>query len=1238
MYMSRKWTEAQREAIFTQKCNLLVAAGAGTGKTAVLVQRIIQKITDNSKDVDIDKLLVVTFTNSAASEMKERIGEALSKLLEMNCNSKNIQKQLTLLNQSNIMTIHSFCLKVIKSNFHMMDLDPNFRVCDNTEAVLLKQDALQDILEEKYQEGESEFLNLVDSFKDKNDIMLQNMVMSLYEFSESNPWPEKWLRTAVEDFNAGENFNFEDTLWAKELRHNLNVEIRGCKNKMESALENIKSTEGLEYYLNVFENDIERIDEMLETDSLEIMKSRFMKLKFDKLPAKKTADDIKDVKEKVKNTRDDIKKKLNDIKENIFLCFNDIGEDMRRVYPRIKCLASLVMDFSSKYYEKKRERGVLDFSDIEHFCLNILTDVDEKGNKKPSRAALEYRKYFEEIFIDEYQDSNEVQEVIMNMISRKGQKSNLFMVGDVKQSIYRFRQSKPELFLQKYFAYSDKKGSENRKIKLSENFRSRTEIISAVNYLFKQIMCREIGELDYGEDECLIGSAGYKPCSGKCGGAVEIYISDKKETQSEQEINSEDLLDNIQVEARIAAERINELVNPRTGEGSFKIYDSKIDSYRDVRYKDIVILMRATQNWASIFVEQLNDLGIPVFADTSIGYFDAVEIKTMISLLEIIDNPIQDIPLVAVLRSPVEAFLPEELMDLRMVNEKIPFYEVLKAVSQESEDSKYSLDDIGDKLKYKVTEFLSRLENWRKKVIYMPIDEFIWHLYTETGYYGFVGAMPGGIQRQANLRMLFERAKQYEKSSYKGLFNFINFINKLKNSSGDLGSAKILGENEDVVRIMSIHKSKGLEFPIVILSGAGKNFNLMDMNKSLLFHNKLGFGPDCVDVERHISYPTVMKQVLKRKLKAETLSEEMRILYVAFTRAKEKLIITGMVRDVEKTVKKWCEYASYEGRKLSEYTLMNARNLLDWIGPAIARHPCGKPLRDIAGVQSDLNWITAGDKSEWKVHIENREDFMNVVSAEKVHEEDIIEWIQNLDRMSCEKTCAEEVDKRLNWKYKYEEASRIPAKFSVSELKRRFNLINREDSVEFIEPVNLKKPLFLKEKRGLTAAERGTVMHLAMQHIDIKRVHSYSEIEDQIYKLVLREFITEEEAETISIQKILNFFNSSIGERMKKAKNLYREVPFYMEIGSSEIYRELPSKIYDSEKVLVQGIIDCYFQEENELVLLDYKTDYVKSSEDMREKYRVQIWYYARALEKLTGKKVKNKYLYLFYEDSLLEI
>lgn len=1235
--MNTKWTETQKSAIFTPNCNLLVAAGAGTGKTAVLVERILQKVINDSEEVDIDKLLVVTFTNAAASEMKERVGEALSKLLELNCTSKNLQRQLALLNQSNIMTIHSFCLKVIKNNFHRIDLDPNFRICDDTESKLLKQDALLELFEEKYEEENLEFLNLADGYGGKNDSKLQDIVLSLYEFSQGNPWPKRWLQDVLKDFDLGNDFDFGDTKWAKVLMHNVTVELKGCKNKMKNILNTIENIEGLEHYLEAFKSDIESIDKLISITTWDEIRDEFIKLSFNKLPSKRTDPLLKSYKDKARNTRDEVKKKLISIREDIILCTDNIYENFKEVYPLMKSLIFLVMDFYEKYHNKKSERNMIDFNDIEHFCLEILTSKDKNGDIIPSEAALEYREYFEEIFIDEYQDSNEVQEVIMNMISRKNIYANLFMVGDVKQSIYRFRQARPELFLEKYNSYDEKEGSKNRKIKLSENFRSRKEIIDAINYIFKQIMCREVGELDYGEEECLKSSARYEPFEGNCGGDVELHVVDKKENEDklEEDENEEGLLNAISVEARLVASKINELVNPSLDQYNFKVYDKEINNYRSIMYKDIVILMRATQNWAPVFVEELNNSGIPVFADTSVGYFQAIEIKTIISLLQIIDNPLQDIPFIAVLHSPIGGFSPEDLIDLRVVNREISFYEILKAIKEHSLELKYSLEHIDERLEYKVERFFNKLCLWRRKVIHMPIDEFIWHIYMETGYYGFVGAMPGGIQRQANLRMLFERAKQYKNISYKGLFNFINFINKLKSSSTDMGNAKILGENENVVRIMSIHKSKGLEFPVIILSGAGKRFNLTDINKSVLFHKELGLGPEYVNSKRHISYPTIVKQVLKRKLKMETLSEEMRILYVAFTRAKEKLIITGTVDNIENTFQRWCEAAYCEGDKLPEYSLINSRNFLDWIGPAVARHPCGELIRKLCPFKYNLNLITEDD-SKWKVFVYSKDNFKNTLD-ENI-DEDIIGQIKSLELDNNKEIYKNEVYRRLNWTYKYEQSSKIAAKFSVSELKRRFKLIDTENGIEFMEPIYLKKPAFLRESKGLTPSERGIIMHLVMQHINIDKVGSYGQIKEQVDKLVFREFITEAEARSISIYKIIKFFNSEIGIRMKKSNNVYREVPFYMEIESTELYKQLPQHIYRDEKVLIQGIIDCYFEENNELILVDYKTDHVEDIDSIKEKYQVQIYYYGRALEKLTGKKVKRKYLYLFSKDYTLDL
>lgn len=1257
--MGTKWTIEQKEAIFTKNCNLLVAAGAGAGKTAVLVERIIQRITDEKENIDIDNLLVVTFTNAAAAEMRERIGDAIAKELEIRPESKKLQRQLTLLNQANIMTIHSFCLQVIKNNFHIIDLDPSFRVSDNTEAILLKQEAIEELFEEMYDNTDNkEFLRLVDSYSGKNDAKIQGMVLELYEFAKSTPWPEKWLTEMAESFNVKENFDFGSSKWAKVIMDFLKLELEAHKDSMEKAVNIVENAEGIDYYLEPFKIELNNIYSLINCRSWEELQEGFALLSFQTIPVKRNKDADKAAKEKSKKIRDKVKNKLIEIKDNIFIDAYNVGKNLKELYPMMKCLCELVIALDEKYSVKKRERGVVDFSDIEHFCLKILTR-DQGGITEPSDAALEYKQHFEEILIDEYQDSNEVQEVIMNMIANKNNVPNMFMVGDVKQSIYRFRQAKPELFLEKYSSYSEEEGTRERKIKLFKNFRSRPEIIDGVNFLFKQIMSEEVGELEYDEGEALKSGAQFPELAGSCsndfsqedvdginqrdfcGGDIELHIIDKKNSEASEEEkeenseNSEDTdeeeVDNIQIEARFAAKKINELINCQ-GNRAFKVYDKNIQDYRPVSYKDIVILMRATSNWAPTFVEELTKAGIPVFADTSSGYFDAVEIRIMVALLQIIDNPIQDIPLIAVLRSPIESFLPEELIDIRMVNREVSFYEAMKSIAEELSEE----DCISSELKNKVTNFLNKLDKWRKKVLHMSMDEFIWYLYTETGYYGFVGAMPGGPQRQANLRVLFERAKQYEKTSYKGLFNFINFINKLKSSSGDMGSAKILGENEDVVRIMSIHKSKGLEFPVVILAGAGKYFNLMDINKSILFHGELGLGPDYVNPDRRISYPTIVKQVLKRKIKIETLSEEMRILYVAFTRAKEKLIITGMVSNILNIAEKWYEASGSGESKVSRYATSNARSYLDWIGPSIIKHSDGSLLRDMLDIENKAGSFS-DDNSKWSIKIWHKEEFKIKVEEED-EDDDIVKELEVASSINDFSGHKGEIDRRLEWNYRFSHSSSIPAKFSVSELKRKFDLVDKEESRDIDTSIILKKPRFIQESKQLSSSEKGSLMHLVMQHLDIKRVSTYEEIEMQVTEFVDKEFLTKEESKVIDINKILRFFQSDLGKRMKSAKQIHRETPFFMELPSTEIYKDLSKEIYNDEKILIQGVIDCYFEEDDKLVLLDYKTDFVEDINLIKEKYFTQVYYYRRALEKMTGKTIKNVYLYLFFKDQVVEM
>lgn len=1192
-----KWTEEQRDAISDRGCNLLVAAGAGAGKTAVLVQRIIDKVMDEDNPVDIDRLLVVTFTNAAAAEMRERIGDAITRELDKNPSSERLQSQLTLLSRANIMTIHSFCLGVIKSNFHLLDIEPGFRVCDETEAVLLKQEVMDELFEDRFDKDDQAFTDLVKALGDSDDKVIQELVQNLYRFAVSTPWPAAWLEEQAGRFDVKEGFDFGESDWAHILIADVHRDLEGCLGRIDRAVEIIKGDSELAAYLPVFTTDAENTRNLRGLKNWNEMGEALESIQFAKLPTlKKLSEEAAAKKDMAKEARDQLKKKLDSIRKELFINAASSGASMARMYPYLKTLSETTIEFSSRFGHKKREKGLIDFNDIEHFALEILSE-----GKEPSKAALDYRGRFEEILIDEYQDSNQVQEEIMGRIARKGS-GNVFMVGDVKQSIYRFRHAKPELFLQKYKLYGCEVGSPGKKIKLYKNFRSRSEIIDGVNFIFKQIMSSEMGELEYDDSEALLCGAQYSEKQN----SIEVNLIDKNGECPEE---LEDL-DSIQTEARFVSKRIRELM-----EEGFLVHDRESGSERLLTYRDIVILMRATEASAKVYLDELSSHGIPAFADTSTGYFETVEIRTVMSLLQIIDNPMQDIPMLAVLRSPIFSFTPEELIELRVADSEVSFFEILEAYEQG-----------GSRLGNKVASFLAKLEGWRDRASYMKIDELIWFLYSDTAYYSFAATMPQGEQRQANLRLLFQRAREFESTSYKGLFNFINFIEKLRHSSGDMGSAKILGENQNVVRIMSIHKSKGLEFPVVFLCGTGRQFNMMDVNRNILFHQELGFGPDFIDYERRISYPTLPKQVIRRKLRTETLSEEMRILYVAFTRAKEKLIITGTVRDVAKTCARWCEAAAYKGDKLPEHAVAAAKCYLDWIGSSVARCPDGEPIRVLGGSASGMIEVRP-ECSKWKVRVIDKA----VLAAGEENEKPFVDFaglIAEAAVESCDGGIGLEVQERLQWRYRFAESARIPTKISVSELKK---------SQEKRQPV-LRKPSFLEGEKRLTAAMKGTLLHLAMQHMDLSRVSSLDDVKEQIKTLVDLEFVTGEDAAEINPFKILKFFQSDVGRRMTASAAARREVPFFIELAAADVYPELDREVYGSETIVLQGVIDCYFEEDGEIVLLDYKSDLVEDQAAVVDKYRIQVEQYASALEKITGKRVKEKYLYLFYTDTAVEL
>ncbi|MDI9476453.1 MAG: helicase-exonuclease AddAB subunit AddA [Natronincolaceae bacterium] len=1186
----KAWTEQQRAAIDARGCNLLVSAAAGTGKTAVLVERIIQIILKDK--IDIDRLLIVTFTNAAAGEMRERIAAAIMREMDKKTDDgQHLRRQINLLNRALITTIHSFCMDVIRKHFHVIDVDPGFRIGDVTETGIFKLEALEELFEEEYERADDLFFQLVETFGGtKADRPLQDLVLKIYSFIQSQPYPDMWLREKVEDFALSIE-DFEDSDWLKTIKGRIKIRLEGAMDLLNDALAISQEPAGPSPYEYAIFADLVQISYLYDNLHLPITSFYEILNNIEHERLKPCRDSDPELKEQCKDLRDRAKDIIKDIREGVFAVSpEEYVEDLNRLYPLMDYMYKLVMRFTTKYSEKKTDRGILDFNDLEHYALRILADEP---------VAEEYRERFEYIFMDEYQDSNIVQETLIQAIKRK---DNLFMVGDVKQSIYRFRLADPTLFIEKYETFGDEKGDINRRIDLSKNFRSRGEILDGANYIFRHIMSKELGEINYDDRAALYQGTHFEPIEDPF---IEVNLI-RKGTDEDMEEELQELAD-IEVEARIVANKIKELTDK-------EIYDTKLGRYRKLEYKDIVVLLRTIQNWAQNFLEVFINEDIPVYADVNTGYFETIEVSMFLNLLKVIDNKRQDIPLLSVMRSPIGNFTTEELINIRIHNKDGTYYNAMERYIEENDDN----------LKYKLISFIGKLNEWGDEARYIKIDRFIWKLFMDTGYYYYVGAMPGGFQRQANLRVLFDRAGQFEKTSIKGLFNFIKFIEKLQDSREDMGAAKILGENDNVVRIMSVHKSKGLEFPVVIAAGMGKNFNLRDTSADVLLHKDLGLGPKFVDTDLRTYRDTIAKLAMKDQIKIESLSEEMRILYVAFTRPKNKLIVVGSLKNIEKLAKKW-------GGADNVYSLMNGRNYLDWIGPALIKHPDGEVLRELGNLEFNKIKYTK-ENSRWAIHILGRQAIILEEQERFLKEEEYREKLINFNRDDFPSNeCIEyrdEIYNRLNWKYSYPDATLIPSKLSVSDIKK--TTIQEIDSIAHQIPALIKSPKFMEGKKVLTAAEKGTIIHLVLQHLDLDNVGNRREIYEQIEFMVARELITEEESKVVDVGKICKYFNSEIGKRMLGANKVYRESVFVIEKPADDIVEGLFEN--SEEKLLVQGIIDCYFEEEDGLVLVDYKNDTVFNGDifGIVARYKTQLCIYKEALERITAKNVKETYLYLF--------
>lgn len=1216
-----KWTDEQQKVIDTRDRNLLVSAAAGSGKTAVLVERIIQMITDEEKPVDIDRLLVVTFTNAAASEMRERISDALEKKIDDNPENRYLHKQLSLLPNANIMTIHAFCLQVIKHNFHMLQIDPAFRVADETELTLLKSDIVKELLEEYYQmEDNEDYLALIESYATgKSDERIESLVMELHRFAMSNPWPTAWLNEMTEELHIEDKGDLEQKIWTEIVMDHLARELPLYMRLLKKCQSICQEEGGPIGYENAIQLDLKVIQDIYNQldQGYGIISQAIMSTKFGPIGrCKKDVDTV--LKDKVKAIRDDIKDSFTAIQDQYFFKGGSyMAHDIQATYSVIKALVALVNAFMKAYHEAKAEKNIIDFNDIEHYALNILVTENEEGEKVPSDAAIALQDTFHEILIDEYQDSNLVQETILTSVSKVHQSEpNVFMVGDVKQSIYKFRLAKPELFMEKYKTYSTE-DSRYQKIDLHRNFRSRENILDCTNYLFSQLMSLEYGDVLYDEHAALHLGAPYKPCEeGIHAGPTEIILLDQ------EEIAGDELVEAREVEARVIAGRIKELMNP---EEPYYIYDKKNGVYRPVMFKDIVILMRSTSQVAELFVETFGKYDIPAYTDASTGYFDTVEIRTMLSLLKVIDNPRQDIPLLSVLRSPIVGLRADDLVRIKRELPEGEFYDAYEQYIMGT------IDD--DQLSSKLKAFHEKLMDWREKAVYMPLNELILHIYEESHYYNFVSVMTGGRQRQANLDLLVDKAIRYESTSYKGLFNFIRYLEKIHKYAIDMGEASIFGESENLVRIMSIHKSKGLEFPVVFVAGMGKQFNMQDLTKPILMHQDYGFGPKYVNYELRYETKTLPRTVIGKIIKNESLSEELRILYVALTRAREKLILVGSCRGLDKKIEKMGTYLFLPDMNLPTALIAKGKSYLDWILPAILRHRDGEELRDCCPslmIQSPEELYE--HRSFWtikRITTEETEEQEEAIQDERMASyEELIKWNGEESYSTYDSAY---FDQQLNWTYPSEEAIARPVKVSVSEIKRQSQMGIEEEHVELFQDYEPYKPAFMEEKVRLTAGERGTVFHKVMQHIDFTKMDSYDDLKSFLAALEDKGMLSHKEKKSVSISSLLQFSKSKLIERMIEAEKqgkLTREMPFVLGLDGKEIYKQS----HLEETILVQGVIDCYFIEDNAIVLVDYKTDYLKSHEEDKliERYGKQMELYSRALRHISGLPVKEVILYAF--------
>ena len=1244
--MERKWTRAQQQVISLRNRNLLVSAAAGSGKTAVLVERIIGMLTDEETPIQVDQLLIVTFTEAAAAEMKERIQGAIEQKLADEPGNVHLQQQSVLLPHALITTIHSFCLRVIREHFHTINLDPGFRTVEEGELKLLKQDVMAELLENYYSMPDNAaFLEFVDKTgTGRDDSKIEEIILKLYEYAISYPQPEKWLDACVRCYQIDEK-SLTDHPLVEKLEVIARRQLGYVAELLARGISICVEVDGPKKYIENLENELGQVRKTIGANSFASLQKTIREIQFNRLPAIKKTDEAVSAnkKEQVIKLREQAKGIVKQLLEDYFYgSLANIFRPMARTWPTAEMLVELVKEFYRLLSVTKRSKNLIDFSDMEHLALAILTEEND-GELIPSKVAYDYQAQFAQVMIDEYQDSNLTQEVILTSVSTVGQgKYNIFMVGDVKQSIYSFRLARPDLFMEKFHSYtkmeealpenSSSKAIKTWRIDLHKNFRSRSEVLSGVNHIFKQIMRPEIGGVAYDEDATLHLGASYPAYPAHVSASlnkIELLLCDSSKES----------------EAKAVAWRIKELL--RAG----IVYDKKHEAFRPVRYRDIVILASVMKGWGDLLASALAEANIPAYTGSREGYFETYEISVLLDYLRILDNPRQDIPLSSVLASPLVGLSALEMAQIKSRYPNDPFYlavqlwvneEALKAsLKGNKEEAKQHLKKehnneqenvFDEEIRRKLENFWQEMIRYREMIPYMGVHHLLWIIIEETGFGLYMQAMPGGNQRKANIDMLVEKAAIYEGTSYKGVFHFIRYIELLKKYEVEHGEANLIDEQADTVRIMSIHKSKGLEFPIVFLTGMNKGFANQEAQGSLAIHPSLGFGLDDIDLERRTISPTLIKKLIKEESRLESLGEKLRVLYVALTRAEEKLIMVGQYKEGEEKINELRE------RLISAPLISSFSTNSSAVGLSLTTDGLSLdyPLVDIDGSKNYLDLVLAIVLRDRQQELFTYAYLSDALLAEKEGVTALGEGISKdvLEHFDTKRVyhpnIAKQLQEQLDYFYPFANEEQMKLKFTVSELKKRRSLAEEAGEELYQEPIAIPLlPRFVKEEAKLSGAGRGTAYHRVLELLDFGKVYTKESLQTEIQKLCDQGKLSKDEKMSVKTEDIISLLHSFLGERLRNAtlaKQLYQEQPFVMAIDAAEFY---PVEV-GQEKILVQGIIDLYYEEEGELVVLDYKTDRVNSSDELRSKYHMQLDYYARALERLTGKKVKERLIYSF--------